>query len=562
MKQKQGQKKRITRRFYLNIAIFVLIVGLGLIFRDEYVTLRDTIRSKVVLVAEGIIDGIQTGDINLKMPTLNDIVYGANNKPLTGEGVRVDESAAGSPTNTGEEYAFSTEQYPYRAMLNDEARQIYNQVYANALEANAKQFTLVKRVTQDALQTIMSAVYNDHPELFWVDTAYSFGYLGNGDVITVTLSYNDSVKNLDQNKQQFQSVVAKIIQGAAQYGNNVDKEKYVHDYLMDNVEYDETAQMHQSAYSALVLGKSVCAGYSRAFQHILMEIGIPCYYTTGTAAGGSHAWNIVSINGDYYNVDTSWDDATGTAYGTLCYTYFNLPDTTFSADHTRDELSDRLPACNGTAMSYNAVYGESDDVVSTSSKYTTFESLGYTKDDIINTMADYNRYCQAELIRLGTGEHTLTMVLANSDLLDDIYASARNGSYVEAYAQSVVNVLKLKNCEISLNMRGESLANGYVLLKQTVTLTGTQGETVTPAPTKAPTPTPTPIKTSTPVPTQTPMPTSTATVSPSHTPEQTDTPEPTQEPTQPPVITAAPANAATQTDVPEQTTEAAAIPEA
>ena len=73
------------------------------------------------------------------------------------------------------------------------------------------------------------------------------------------------------------------------------KNKYVHDALASAVTYDLTADMNQSAYSALVNGKSdIIAGYARAYQYLLQQLGIPCYYCTGYS-GGDHAWNIVKL---------------------------------------------------------------------------------------------------------------------------------------------------------------------------------------------------------------------------------------------------------------------------
>ena len=101
--------------------------------------------------------------------------------------------------------------------------------------------------------------------------------------------------------------------------------------------------MNQSAYSALVNGQTVCAGYARAFQYLMQQLGIPCYYCRGYS-GENHAWNIVELYGDYYNVDLTWDD---TAIPPV-YNYFNKTDADFTGTHIRRSLSVKLPACTGT----------------------------------------------------------------------------------------------------------------------------------------------------------------------------------------------------------------------
>ena len=76
------------------------------------------------------------------------------------------------------------------------------------------------------------------------------------------------------------------------YYTDYDKEREAHDALIGSVRYDANAPMNQSAYSALVYGRTVCAGYARALQYVLQQLDIPCYYVTGYA-GENHAWNIV-----------------------------------------------------------------------------------------------------------------------------------------------------------------------------------------------------------------------------------------------------------------------------
>ena len=99
--------------------------------------------------------------------------------------------------------------------------------------------------------------------------------------------------------------------------------------------------MNQSAYSALVEGKSVCAGYARAYQYLMQRLGIPCYYCTGFA-GEDHAWNIVGLDDGYYNVDVTWDDTPGGEYD-----YFNKTDEDYADTHVRRDLSVNLPKCEG-----------------------------------------------------------------------------------------------------------------------------------------------------------------------------------------------------------------------
>lgn len=243
---------------------------------------------------------------------------------------------------TGEGLSFSAEEYPYYQMLSENQQSVYRQIYANAQNLTEK-FAPAKTVSASDVKTAFEAVIGDHPEMFWLETGYSSKYLTNGQCVEIDLKYNSTADDLESAKQRFDAAAQNLITGAASLDSNYEKEKYVHDALASAVTYDLTADMNQSAYSALVNGKSVCAGYARAYQYLLQQLGIPCYYCTGYS-GGYHAWNIVKLEDGYYNVDVTWDDAAA-----IRYDYFNKTDADFASTHVRQNLSVYLPACNGTA---------------------------------------------------------------------------------------------------------------------------------------------------------------------------------------------------------------------
>lgn len=240
---------------------------------------------------------------------------------------------------TGEEYVNNDIYYPYYTFIGDNEKKLYKQIYQNII-AYQTTFIPVVSVNKDNLENAITAVYNDHPEIFWTDLDYSYKYLKNGEVVQVILTFNKTYKNIESSKQSFESSVSKIIQEANKKSSDYEKEKYVHDALIKMITYDKESDINQSAYSALVYNLSVCAGYSKAFQYIMIRLGIPTYYVSGTA-GEDHAWNIIKLGNGYYNVDVTWDDNRGTSYN-----FFNVPDSDFSKTHNRTDLSCYLPSCD------------------------------------------------------------------------------------------------------------------------------------------------------------------------------------------------------------------------
>ena len=99
-------------------------------------------------------------------------------------------------------------------------------------------------------------------------------------------------------------------------GSTYDKIKTVNDYICNTVEYSfETAKGqadYRSAYDALAYKTTVCSGYALLFQKFMDQMGIPCYYATGTMNGVGHAWNIVQLDGQWYHIDcTNADQSYG-----------------------------------------------------------------------------------------------------------------------------------------------------------------------------------------------------------------------------------------------------------
>lgn len=344
---------------------------------------------------------------------------------------QIDDEAAGELQNyldtgyAGDGLDFDAVRYPYYAMLDNRGKSIYRQIYANAKEVYPV-FMPVEQVTLDQLRNIFSAVYNDHPELFWLETAYSCKYRRDGSCVEIELQFNRTVQNLDDARAVFEGNASQIVSEAQNLSNDYEKEKFVHDELIEKVSYNLGAEMNQSAYSALVNGQTVCAGYARAYQYLLQQLGIPCYYCTGYA-GERHAWNIVALDDGYYNVDATWDDS-----GNGQYDYFNKTDADYASSHIRQELSVYLPPCNGSI--YRNLEQNPEE-----SGLRSITDLEMTEEQVLTDMESYYGNCYDQILQNGLGSYTFYNVIEGEQLLTEWYGDyqgepecgGEDGKYVQ-----------------------------------------------------------------------------------------------------------------------------------
>ena len=237
-----------------------------------------------------------------------------------------------------EEYWFN--QIP--SELNETYRELYERLKNNEDEAD-----MYARMDVDNFWKVYYAVLADHPEIFWLGdmdedsvTGTSVSYTDiSGKVVKYSVSSVVPVSEREEVRLQLEAAADECIRQIPEGSSDYDKIRFVYDYLVDNVEYDLTAPYNQNVQSALLNRRSVCAGYSRAFQYILHRMGMFCTYVTGSIAdGGDHAWNLVRIDGEYYHVDVTWGDPLfeggEPVEGYRNYNYLCCPDSVIFRTHT------------------------------------------------------------------------------------------------------------------------------------------------------------------------------------------------------------------------------------
>jgi|GEM_PF-4543262 len=108
------------------------------------------------------------------------------------------------------------------------------------------------------------------------------------------------------------SVVNPFINSLDSSLSDLEKVLLTHDFIASNAIYlgdrsliNET--YYHSLHSAIVGGETVCQGYTLAMCYILNKLGVDCVACISNEV--EHVWNCVKVDGKWYHVDLTWDDA-------------------------------------------------------------------------------------------------------------------------------------------------------------------------------------------------------------------------------------------------------------
>lgn len=142
--------------------------------------------------------------------------------------------------------------------------------------------------------------FNSYSNIYFTITSY--------DKITIKVKkqYSDSETLLINNKLN-QITSSLFNENTSEYN----KIKLFHDYIIDNTTYDESVTSENQsdtnsnkAIGLLFEGKAICSGYSDTMAIFLNKYNINNY----KISSDDHIWNLVYINNEWKNIDTTWDD--------------------------------------------------------------------------------------------------------------------------------------------------------------------------------------------------------------------------------------------------------------
>ena len=233
--------------------------------------------------------------------------------------------------------------YFYYNTLDPTTKQIYDLLYQVACDPTDEGNIALMMTDEDPSTDEFFDKYNlayraicfDHPELFWLysgeeaDISYASEALTMNGLYYVYFHMREPFANFTQQMTAFNKASDEFLAQIDTSGTQYDTIRQIHDHLIDLVNYDDATasainfgwgqDLAHTAYGALVQNSdgignyAVCDGYTLTIEYMCQQCGIDVAFIGGMAgpdeqSAGGHAWNVVKIDGEWYELDSTWDD--------------------------------------------------------------------------------------------------------------------------------------------------------------------------------------------------------------------------------------------------------------
>lgn len=244
----------------------------------------------------------------------------------------------------------------YYEQLNQRDKKIYKAIYDWIM--NFKEYVEVPGVqlNENNVGWVYHCVLWDNPFIFSVGE-YAMWHALNDDKSRIKMTVLCDKHSEKVYRKELQDVVNKILASPKlQQMSDFQKEVFVHDFIINNVEYDHThgnggARIEPyTVYGALVQKKAVCEGIAKATKLLLNLLDVKCIVVSGKFDGEGHAWNIVKLDDWEYNLDVTMDMGRVIHKGFMRYNYFNFRDS--DINNYEPDNNSMIPKCTAIGSNY------------------------------------------------------------------------------------------------------------------------------------------------------------------------------------------------------------------
>ncbi|MBD5141205.1 MAG: hypothetical protein HDT25_07325 [Ruminococcus sp.] len=259
--------------------------------------------------------------------------------------------------------------YSYKMLNNDKYTYIYDAL-VTAIDRRRTDITFsdVMGITADDYLAVYQQIYNDEINMFFIDPKIQYAIQSSTKTVaSAVIIYKHGGAEISRMEEAIDEEVNRVLDGIAPNMSQYDIVKYFHDYICENVVYDDEAENCNNIYGAFVNKRALCQGMAKAFSYLCGKVGIETLTVTGDADGIAHMWNMVKLGGEWYHIDPTYDNAESPTYGRYVrYDYFCLDDDTMRSKRNIYEQEYEYPRAGSSRCNYysrNGLVGNDWDSV-------------------------------------------------------------------------------------------------------------------------------------------------------------------------------------------------------
>lgn len=245
-------------------------------------------------------------------------------------------------------------------------------------------------LTSEEARSVWKVFYDDHPLYYWLS---NISVASPKELMLVI--YEDYAEA--EYRRQCDSAISAFTNECVSYvgksSDELEKTMSIAAYIVENMEYayDENGIPENAAWAHNIIGFAsysygVCEAYAKTFMYLCLMNDVDCIIGTGYGKQERHAWNYVSIDGEWYGADITWTDNFG---DTVVYDSFGISDDEFHVDHSLNpsdtfgiDFSCEIPDISDTSLELCVLYKNGN-------KVGIFKSLESAVEQMTDFGADY-----------------------------------------------------------------------------------------------------------------------------------------------------------------------------
>lgn len=228
-------------------------------------------------------------------------------------------------------------------------------IYDNLLNGFKKMSPSIKCQSANIdISKIIEFILMDNVDIYYIHQ-YKYSYNPISNIYTISPVYIiDSYLKSDYDKK-IKEAKRKILQ-EIKTSNKWETILKLHDYICLNVKYQDFGDNCHTLLGPLLHNRGVCDGISKMFKFICNDLFVQTLFVTGkgkrdiNSVPEGHAWNKVHLNGNWYNMDITFDLSCSTD---TCsnHRYFMVDDKELVSNHIEDNITKTIQ-CNNDELNY------------------------------------------------------------------------------------------------------------------------------------------------------------------------------------------------------------------